>query len=163
VVEPPEPDVLRRPPLDPHEPIIPAAQLPQIACEAAIISASALAAYGYGLARYGPGPRSGTITFTSLVIGQLLHAWSCRSERHGALTGDALSHNRYLDAAVLGSLALQAAALLIPGLRAALGLGRLSLMDSLVAVLGGVVPFAINELGKLRSQASSERPPANPQ
>jgi P-type Ca2+ transporter type 2C len=151
-VEPPEPDVLRRPPPDPHEAIIPTAQLPKIAGEAAIISASALAAYGYGLARYGFGPRAGTLAFTSLIAGQLLHAWSCRSERHGVFTAEALPPNRYLDAAVFGSLGLQAAALLIPGLRGLLGLGRLSLMDGLVAGLGGIVPFAINELRKLRRQ-----------
>jgi Ca2+-transporting ATPase len=162
-VEPPEPDVLRRPPRDPHEAIIPAAQLPGIAGEAAIISASALATYGYGLARYGLGPRAGTLAFTSLVAGQLLHAWTCRSERYGVFTGEALPPNRYLDAAVLGSLGLQAAALLIPGLRGLLGLGRLSLMDGLVAGLGGIVPFAINELQKLRRQDAVEQRPARAQ
>jgi P-type Ca2+ transporter type 2C len=161
-VEPPEPDVLRRPPRDPHEPIIPAAQLPRIAGDAAIISASALAAYGYGLARYGLGPRSGTIAFTSLTVGQLLHAWSCRSERHGVLTAEALPPNHYLDAAVLGSLGLQAAALLIPGLRGALGLGRLSLIDGLVAGVGGILPFAINELRKLWTEDAAERQPTGP-
>jgi Ca2+-transporting ATPase len=63
------------------------------------------------------------MAFTSLIIGQLLHAWSCRSEQHGAFTGEALPPNRYLDAAVVGSLGLQAALLLIPGLRGMLGLG----------------------------------------
>ena len=159
-VEPPEPDLLRQPPRDPHEPIIPVSQLRGVAGEAAIISASALAAYGYGLARYGLGPRAGTLAFTSLVAGQLLHAWSCRSERHGVFTPEALPPNRYLNAAVLGSLALQAAALLIPGLRSALGLGRLSLVDGLVAGAGGVVPFAINELRKLRRQDTAEQRPA---
>ena len=158
-VEPPEPDVLRRPPRDPREPIIPAPQLPGIAGEAAIISASALAAYGYGIARYGLGPRAGTIAFTSLITGQLLHAWSCRSERHGVFTAEALPPNRYLDAAVLGSLGFQVAALLIPGLRSALGLGRLSLMDGLVAGVGGIVPFAINELRKLWAQDLIEPEP----
>jgi Ca2+-transporting ATPase len=151
-VEPPEPDVLRQPPRNPREPIIPAAQLPGIAGDAAVISSSALAAYGYGLARYGAGPQAGTMAFTSLTVAQLLHAWSCRSERHGVLAGEALPPNRYLDAAVLGSLGLQAAALLIPGLRGALGLGRLSLIDGLIAGLGGIGPFAINELRKVRAQ-----------
>jgi Ca2+-transporting ATPase len=161
-VEPPEPDALRQPPRDPHEPIIPAAQLSRIAGEAAIISASALGAYGYGLARYGVGRQAGTIAFTSLILGQLLHAWSCRSERHGVFTAEALPPNRYLDAAVLGSLGLQAAALLIPGLRGALGLGRLSLIDALVAGLGGLVPFALNELSKLRAENPAGREPVLP-
>jgi P-type Ca2+ transporter type 2C len=159
-VEPPEPDVMRRPPRDPHEPIIPTAQLPGIAGEAAIIGASALSAYGYGLARYGIGARAGTIAFTSLIIGQLLHAWTCRSERHGVFAGKALPPNRYLDAAVLGSLGLQAAALLTPGLRSALGLSRLGLIDGTVAALGGVLPFAIGELRKRWAQNAARREPA---
>jgi P-type Ca2+ transporter type 2C len=158
-VEPPQPDALRQPPRDSHEPIIPAAQLSRIAGEAAIISASALGAYGYGLARYGLGRQAGTIAFTSLILGQLLHAWSCRSERHGVFTAEALPPNRYLDAAVLGSLGLQAAALLIPGLRGPLGLGRLSLIDALVAGLGGLVPFALNELRKLWAEDPAAREP----
>jgi Ca2+-transporting ATPase len=161
-VEPPEPDVLRRPPRDPSEPIIPVGQLGSIAGEAATLSASALAAYGFGLARYGAGPRASTMAFTSLIIGQLLHAWSCRSERHGVFTAEALPPNRYLDAAVVGSLVLQVAALLIPGLRNMLGLGRLSLIDALVAGLGGIAPFAINELAKVRIETPAG-PPVRPQ
>jgi Ca2+-transporting ATPase len=158
-VEPPEPEALRQRPRDPHEPIIPAAQLSRIAGEAAIISASALGAYGYGLARYGLGRQAGTIAFTSLIIGQLLHAWTCRSDCHGVFTAEALPPNRYLDAAVLGSLGLQAAALLIPGLRGPLGLGRLSVIDALVAGLGGLVPFALNELRKLWAENPAAREP----
>jgi Ca2+-transporting ATPase len=76
--------------------------------------------------------------------------------------GQALPPNRYLDAAVLGSLGLQAAALLIPGLRGALGLARLSVMDGAIAALGGMVPFALNELKKLQVQdaATTEQVPA---
>ena len=162
-VEPPHPDVVRRPPRDPHEAIVPTAQLPRIAVEAATISASALAAYGYGIARYGVEARAGTMGFTALTIGQMLHAWTCRSERHGVFTSEALPPNRYLDAAVLGSLGLQIAALLIPGLRSALGLGRLSLTDGLVAGLGGIVPFAINELRKLWAQDAAKRERARAQ
>ena len=78
-------------------------------------------------------------------------------------TAETLPPNRYLDAAVLGSLGLQAAALLIPGLRGALGLGRLSLIDALVAGLGGIVPFAINELRKLWAQDAAKRERARAQ
>jgi Ca2+-transporting ATPase len=162
-VEPPEPDVLSQPPRDPREPIIPVAQLGGITGEAAILSASALAAYGYGLARYGVGPRASTMAFTSLIVGQLLHAWSCRSERHGVFTPEAQPPNHYLDAAVLGSLGLQAAALLVPGLRGMLGLGRLSLIDAMVAGLGGLAPFAINELAKLRAEKTAGQPVRPPQ
>src|SRR6266496_3922864 len=67
-LEPPEPDVLQQPPRDPAEPIL--------------MSAGAFGAYGYGLARYGMGAQANTLAFTSLTVGQLLHAFSCRSHTH---------------------------------------------------------------------------------
>jgi len=147
-VEPPEPDVLRQPPRDPREPIVRRRDLPQIAREAATISASALGGYGYGLLRYGPGPRASTLAFTTLISAQLLHAWTCRSQRHGIFTAETLPANRYLDGAVFGSLALQVLAMLVPGLRGLLGIDRLSLIDGLVVALGGLAPFLINEAEK---------------
>jgi P-type Ca2+ transporter type 2C len=147
-IEPPEPDVLKQPPRDPREPIVGPRDLPQIAREAATISASALGGYGYGLLRYGPGTRASTLAFTTLISAQLLHAWTCRSQRHGIFTEEKLPANRYLDGAVFGSLALQVLAMLVPGLRGLLGIDRLSLIDGLVVALGGLAPFLINEAEK---------------
>jgi hypothetical protein len=45
-----------------------------------------LAAYGYGLLRYGGGTRAGGLTFNSLMLGQLLHVYFCRSRRRGLLS-----------------------------------------------------------------------------
>ena len=161
-VEPPEADVMRQPPRDPLEPIVGRADMPQIVREAATISMSALGGYGYGLLRYGPGPRSSTIAFTTLISAQLLHAWSCRSRRHGIFTSEKLPANRHLDLAIAGSLALQALALLVPGLRQVLGLDRLSLLDGLVVALGGLAPFLVNETGKALREAASSASPERP-
>jgi Ca2+-transporting ATPase len=139
---------MKQPPRDPREPIVGRRDLPQIAREAATISASALGGYGYGLLRYGPGTRASTLAFTTLISAQLLHAWTCRSQRHGVFTAEKLPANRYLDGAVVGSLALQVLAMLVPGLRGLLGIDRLSLIDGLVVVLGGLAPFLINEAEK---------------
>jgi Ca2+-transporting ATPase len=160
-IEPPEPDVLKQPPRDPSEPIVGRTDLPQIAREAATISASALGGYGYGLLRYGPGARASTIAFTTLISAQLLHAWTCRSHRHGIFTSEQLPANRHLDGAVVGSLALQALAVFVPGLRQLLGLDRLGLLDGLVVALGGLAPFLINEIGKAWTENDARsRPPA---
>jgi Ca2+-transporting ATPase len=50
-LEPPEPDVLRRPPRRPDETIIQSSDLQRIAFESTVLSASALGAYGYGMMR----------------------------------------------------------------------------------------------------------------
>ncbi len=59
-LEPPEPDVLLRPPRDPAEEILQPDRLKKMLREAAVLSAGSLGAYGYGLSRYGQGPAAGT-------------------------------------------------------------------------------------------------------
>ncbi len=54
-VEPPDHDVMDRPPLDPHEPILTRARLAEIGGDAAILSAATLGVYGLAVARYGAG------------------------------------------------------------------------------------------------------------
>ena len=150
-IEPPEPDVMRQPPRDPAEPIVRRSDLPQIGREAAVMSGSALASYGYGLWRYGPGASASTLAFSTLISAQLLHAWSCRSDRHGLFNPHERPANRYLDAAVAGSLGLQVLANFVPGLRQLLGINRLGIVDALVVGGGALAPFVINEAAKLRA------------
>jgi Ca2+-transporting ATPase len=144
-LEPPEPDILKRPPRDPAQPIINPADLKRIAFEATAISAASLGAYGYGLARYGIGPQAGTIGFMSLTFGQLLHALSCRSEKHGLFGRRGLPANPYLNAGLGVSMALQALTLLVPGLRSFLGLGPIALIDGVVIGGSALLPLAVNE------------------
>ena len=147
-LEPPEPDVLRQPPRDPTAPIVGVADFKRLAFEATTISAGALAAYGYGLARYGTGPQAGTLAFMGLTSAQLLHALSCRSERHSVFGKDRLPPNNYLKAAIGGSLAMQTAAALVPGLRQFLGIGPIGLIDGVVIGASALLPFVINEATK---------------
>jgi Ca2+-transporting ATPase len=147
-MEQPEPDVLKRPPRDPEEPIIKTADFKRITFESATLAAASLGAYGYGIARYGMGAQAGTIGFTTLTFAQLLHALSCRSERHNIFAGDGLPANPYLAIALGTSLGLQALTLLLPGLRSFLGLAPIGLLDA--TVIGGSVllPLAVNEATK---------------
>jgi Ca2+-transporting ATPase len=147
-LEPPEPDVLRRPPRHPDEPIIQTADLKRIAFESSALSAGALSAYGYGMARYGLGAQAGTMAFTSLTVGQLLHAISCRSETHRAFSAEPLPPNRYLDLALLGSLSVQVLALAVPALRNLLGIAPIGLLDGLVIGGSALFPLVINEASK---------------
>jgi Ca2+-transporting ATPase len=151
-LEPPEPDVLERQPRDPQEPIIKPDDLKRIAFESTAISAASLGAYGYGLARYGMGAQAGTIGFMSLTFGQLLHALSCRSEKHSVFERNGLPSNPYLNAGLGVSLALQAATLLIPGLRSFLGLAPIGLLDGLVIGGSAVLPLVVNEGTKVVRQ-----------
>jgi Ca2+-transporting ATPase len=147
-LEPPEPDVLSQPPRDPEEPIIKKSDFKRITFESAVISAGTLGAYGYGVMRYGMGQRAGTMAFLSLTVGQLLHAISCRSEKHNIFDKEKLPPNKYLNIALEGSFALQAIAMVIPGLRGLLGITPISIIDGIVIGGSAVVPLLVNESTK---------------
>jgi Ca2+-transporting ATPase len=153
-MEPPEPDVLTHPPRDPDEPIIRKSDFKRISFESAVISVGALASYGYGIARYGRGPRASTLAFTSLTVGQLLHAISCRSQTHSIFSKERLAPNRYLTGALAGTLVLQGAAMVIPGVRNLLGITPITIADCLVTGCGAFLPLLVNEATKQKGLPS---------
>jgi Ca2+-transporting ATPase len=116
---------------------------------ASIISTGALGAYVYGIGRYGQGARAGALAFQALVFGQLLHAFSCRSEHHRLLGKRRPPTNPCLNAAVGGSLVLQVLTMCIPGLRGFLGLTPPAVMDAAVIGATALLPFLANESRKL--------------
>jgi Ca2+-transporting ATPase len=147
-LEAPEPDILERPPRDPSRPIFTGADFRRMALEAGVITGGALTAYGYGLARYGLGIQASTLAFHSLTSGQLLHAISCRSERHSIFSAEKLPPNRYLTLALGGSLAIQFLTMVVPGLRGLLGLAPVGLLDGLVVSATALLPLVVNEATK---------------
>ena len=58
-MEAPEPDVLSQPPRPAKAPLFSGADYRSMAAESAVISSASLAAFAYGLARYGPGAQGG--------------------------------------------------------------------------------------------------------
>ncbi len=147
-LEAPAHDVLRRPPRDPNEPIVGTGDLSRVATEGAIISAGAMIAYGWGLGRYGIGPQARTMAFCSLTVAQLLHALSCRTDRHRAIGAGRMPSNRLLTGSVIGSLAVTGLLMLLPGARRLLGAGPVAPVDWLVTAAGAVAPFIAIETAK---------------
>jgi Ca2+-transporting ATPase len=161
-MEPPEPEVLQQPPRDPAEPIMTSADFKRIGVESAILSAGSFGAYGYGLLRYGIGAQANTLAFSSLTVGQLLHAFSCRSQTHRVLGTTSLPANPFLTLAIGGSLALQCLTFIVPGLRSLLGLVPLTLLDSVVVGLSALLPLVVNEATKGYVQRQVSAPVALP-
>lgn len=161
-MEAPEPDVLSQPPRNPNEPIIKNSDFGRIAFESVTISVSCLAAYGYAMSRYGISPQASTIAFMSLTSGQLLHTFSCRSEKHSIFNKAKLPNNPYLNAAIIGSFGIQILAIAVPQLRSLLKITPINLADC--SVIGGsaLLPLLVNESTKkikeeVRSQNSEVR------
>jgi Ca2+-transporting ATPase len=144
----PDPDVMKEPPRDPDAPLFDKHDFKEMAYESGVISAATMGAYGVGLGVYGMGAKATSLAFQSLTFGQLLHAYSCRSESRGIFSKNRPPSNSYLNVAIGGSLGLQVLTMVVPGLRQLLGVAPLNLFD--VAVVGGsaVLPLVINESRK---------------
>jgi Ca2+-transporting ATPase len=147
-LEPPELDILERPPQDPNEPILGKSDFKRMGIESGVITLAALGAYGIGLSRYGMGPKASTLAFQSLTFSQLLHSISCRSETVSIYDREKLPANRYLTWALGGSLGLQLLTLVIPGLRNLLGIAPVSLFDAAVIGISSILPLLVNEATK---------------
>ncbi len=147
-MEKPEADVLTQPPRDGHAPLFDRADFKKMVRESAAITGGALAAYGFGLARYGPGLQSTALAFQSLTIGQLLHAFSCRSEHATIFQRGALPPNPYLMLALGGSLALQSLTLFFPPLARLLGIAKIDLADLAIVACTALAPLLLNESNK---------------
>lgn len=150
-LEPPEPGLMEQPPRDHHEPIIRPYDLRRMGFEAMTLSAGALGAYGYGLARYGSGPHASTLGFTALVSGQILHAIPSRSETRTIFEMTRSQSNPVLTLAVLASFGIQGLAFLVPWLRGLLGITPINLADGLVIGSGALLPLVMNETFKMIS------------
>ena len=152
----PDPDVLREPPRDPDAPLFDSRDFKEMAYESGVISAATMGAYGVGIGVYGMGPKATSLAFQSLTFGQLLHAFSCRSDSRGIFSKDKPPSNPYLNVAIGGSLALQVLTMVVPGFRQLLGVAPLNLFD--VAVIGGssVLPLVINETRKEKKRKADD-------
>jgi P-type Ca2+ transporter type 2C len=156
-LEPPEADVMSEAPRDSSERILDASAFVRFGSEATALSAGALGAYAYGLARYGAGPQAATIAFTSLASGQLLHAVSCRSATHSVFDETSLPPNPYLTAALVGSFGAQVLTFVVPQLRSLLGIVPITITDAAVMGASVILPFAFNEATKTKRKQEPQR------
>jgi len=161
-MEPPEHDIMERKPRDPDEAIIEKRDLKTMVVESGVIGVGTMAAFWYGLRRYGTGTAGATMAFNTLVLNELAHAVSSRSPYRHVFGGEKLEPNKHLVAANGGMIALQAVVSLVPGARRLLGTTPLAMVD--LAVIGACVlgPLVINEFSKPvapKGQAAIESKP----
>jgi Ca2+-transporting ATPase len=162
-VQPPDADVLARPPRAPGQPFFSSSDLWRISAYGAVISTGALAAYVYGL-RTGGGPRASTMAFLSLTCTQLLHTLSARSDTHSIFDSQHLETNKYIPMAMLGGLGMTLLTQFTPA-RGLLGSVPIGPADWLVVAACAVAPFLAIELQKTianRTGGSQQPSPSYP-
>jgi Ca2+-transporting ATPase len=145
-MEPAEKDIMSVPPRKSDEVILGGKDLKKMAIESGIIGVGTMAAYVYGLKRYGPGAAASTLAFNTLTLNELAHAYSSRSEhRHVFNRNSHMPPNPHLNKAILGMAGLQAIVSIVPGFRQVLGTAPMGIGDLLVIAGGVLGPLAVNE------------------
>ncbi|MFA6206447.1 MAG: HAD-IC family P-type ATPase, partial [Methylocystis sp.] len=156
-LEPPEPDVLDRPPHDPKAPILAASDFRRILREGSVMGVAALIGY-FSLGGGAGGARASTVTFHGLTCGQLLHSLACRSELRGLSSEVGRPPNSTLYGAVGATLLLQAGVQLFPLTRRLLGLSPLGAGDLLrIGAIALGSSLANDSIGRIADR--EEAPP----
>jgi Ca2+-transporting ATPase len=144
-VDPRAPDLMHRPPRDPHERFLDNRRLLRMSLQALLLALTSLGGFLYCLSESQQDLNSArTLAFTVLVITQLMHAFTCRSETLSLMQLGGLS-NKSLLLASGGSLALQVIILLNPWTRALFDAQPLTFQQWGLALGLGILPFLILE------------------
>ncbi len=134
-IDPPDPDVMRRPPRAPNESVFSRGLGLRIAYVGTVIGLVTVAVFAYELLLGSGLERARTLAFAALVICQLVHAFDCRSERRMILETN-LFGNLYLVAAVAVSTIMLLAVLYVPGLQVVFRTVSMTAADWLVVGAG---------------------------
>lgn len=139
----PDPDTMECPPRDPGEQVIPQRDFHRMATDSAMIAGSTLAAHFVGLARFGPGPETRSMTFLSLSLGQLFYALTCQRSDIRKLRPNHLLENKMLDSALIASSATAVLPFFVPVLRRLLGIAPIGPGSAAISILAATAPAAM--------------------
>ena len=157
-VDPKDPDVMTRPPRDPQAPLLDRQRFLMVCVQGAVMAAATLAMFGIALSIMNDEVTfARTMTFTTLVLVQFLHAFTCRHDRL-SLFQIGVATNRMLVAAVFISALLQAGILLGPWGQEIFRVVPLRLDEWWLVAGFGVLPFLVMELWKAWSRVRSGPP-----
>ncbi len=148
-VDPGDPDVMKRPPRDPQARLLDRARFLAICAQGGLMAAATLVVFGVTLSWWHEDVDSArTMTFTTLVLVQLFHAFSSRHDRY-SLFQLGVFGNPALVAAVLLSALLQVGILLSPWGQEIFKVVSLRGNDWWLMLGFGVLPFLALELWKM--------------
>ena len=159
-----DPDIMQRPPRPTREPVINREMLLGVAVQAIVMTAAVLAAYLVAGARPGADANDPllakwqTVAFATLIMSELLRAYTARSERY-ALLKIGVFGNKWMQYAVGASLFLLLLVIYVPFLQGVFGTVALSLGDWLMMLPFILLASVAAELTKayLRMRAESDR------
>jgi Ca2+-transporting ATPase len=162
-LEPSSPDVMKRPPRDPNESLLPLRFIGLIAWQGILLTGVTLFAFGVGMQWYGTDgagfQRANTLAFMTLALAQVFHAFNTRSQLRSAFT-NRLFTNGWLWAAVLLCLILQIVAVYVPLLQRVLHTVPPSIADWELIAACSLTPVVVVEIVKAIQRCTSASSPA---
>ena len=151
-LEPSAPDVMKRPPRDPKESLLPLRFIGLIVWQGLLLTSVTLFAFGIGMHWHGDEGdglrRATTMAFMTLALSQVFHVFNARSQTRSAFT-DRFFTNGWLWGAVGICLVLQAAAVYLPLLQNVLHTVPPTTSEWGVIASCSLLPLAVVELVKV--------------
>jgi Ca2+-transporting ATPase len=147
-VEPPEDDVMSRPPRPPHESVITLVHGRTMLWHGVLMAAAAVAAFALTFHGEESLPHARSVAFFTIAYAQLFYAFACRSPHH-TLPQLGLRSNLRLLAAILVAAAMQFAVFALPVARPAFGITIEGVSDGVLAIGLALVPVTVIEVTKL--------------
>jgi len=152
-IDPGSPRVMDRPPRGADESILTGRRQIQVLVQGGAIALGALAMYfavDSGLLKVDGAEHAQTMLFTTIVLAQLLHAFNFRSETRSVFRLETLK-NKWLVAAVLGSLSLHSLVIYVPALQKVFKTQPLGIEDWIAVVVAALVPLVLIDAFKVIS------------
>jgi Ca2+-transporting ATPase len=157
-----EPDIMKRAPRHPDEPVIDPTMRLRILIQGIVDTVAVLAVFRIGLAWYPENiHHAQTMAFAVLSISELLRAYSARSEYHSVFRIGIFT-NKYMQYAVLSSLVILLAIIYVPVLDPVFNTAFLGVRDWLIIVPFLFMPVIAAEVTKIitRRNVEMHRPAA---
>ena len=142
-----EPGVMDRAPRDPAEPIVDKKMAVAVGIQSIALAIGTLGSFMYGYYVHDDLDVARTACFLTLVLGELLRAYSSRSE-HISVFKMRILENSYLNKCVLASLAFLLASIYIPALNPIFSTVALTLDEMIAALVLAFIPMLGGELAK---------------
>jgi Ca2+-transporting ATPase len=152
-VDPGSPRVMDRPPRGADESILTPRRQFQVVAQGALITLGALVMYlgvEHGWVTVDGAAHAQTMLFTTIVLSQLLHAFNFRSETRSVFRLETL-RNKWLVAAFVGSVSLQALVIYVPGLQGLFRTQPLGLRDWVAVFVAALLPMVLIDAMKVLS------------
>ncbi len=149
-VEKGDPNIMNQKPRNPGEPIVNRKMITGIALQSIVIAIASLSAYWWGINRYGTDNilEARTVTFATLILSELLVAFSTRSSKYTALEVGIFS-NKKLVQGVSFSFLLMLMVIYIPFLNPIFSTFPLGLSEWEIILPLAFIPLLLGEITKL--------------